>query len=85
MSEFLGNFIDLLISALSLAIFGRVILSWILPKANDPFSKFLQQITEPILQPIRQFVPPMGMFDLTPMIALLVLNVLIRPVVLSLL
>lgn len=77
---FLHNFIDLLFNALSLAVFGRVIMSWVSPTGDNPVTRFLEQITEPILAPIRKVVPPLGMFDLTPMIALILLNI-IRPVV----
>ena len=41
----------------------------------------LIQITEPVLGPIRRVIPPMGMFDLTPMIALLLINFVVLPVV----
>ena len=85
MSDLLGTYVDLLLSALSLAIFGRVLMSWISPTGNDPISSILFQITEPILRPIRQFMPRMGMIDLTPMVALIVLNFLVRPLLQSLL
>ena len=84
MNALLANFINYLFMALTLAIFGRVIISWVSPGAKDPLSLLLIQMTEPILRPIRQVVPPMGMFDLTPMIALIVLNI-IRPIVVRIL
>ena len=74
--------IDLIFTLLWLAILGRVIISWVRPKGGDPISNFLIQVTEPILQPIRKIVPPLGMFDLTPMIALILLSV-IQSVLLS--
>jgi YggT family protein len=66
---------------LTLAIFGRVLMSWISPKGNDPVTPLLYQVTEPILAPIRRVLPQMGMLDLAPMVAILVLNYLIRPLV----
>ncbi len=84
MNEFLANFVDYLILALTVAIFGRVLMSWVSPSGNDPVSQFLNQITEPILRPIRQVLPKMGMFDFTPMIALIVLQI-IRPILVNLL
>ena len=74
--------IDLIFTLLWLAILGRVIISWVRPQGGDPISNFLIQVTEPILQPIRKVVPPLGMFDLTPMIALILLSV-IQSVLLS--
>jgi len=38
-------------------------------------NQLLHQITEPLLGPIRRVIPPLGMFDLTPMIALILLSI----------
>ena len=85
MNGVLATYVDLLVTAISLAIFGRVIMSWVSPTGKDPISTILIQITEPILRPIRQVMPRTGGFDLTPMIALLALNFLVRPLLLLLL
>ncbi len=84
MTELLANFVSLFLNILWLAILGRTLMSWFSPGGNDPLSQFLYQITEPVLKPIRQIVPPLGMFDLTPMIALIVLQI-IRPILVNLL
>ena len=84
MSELAVTYINYLIWALTLAIFGRVLMSWVSPRGNDPISPILYQVTEPILAPIRRVLPRMGMLDLAPMVAILVLNYLIRPLVTSL-
>jgi YggT family protein len=81
LSEVLARYADYLITILTMAIFGQVIMSWISPRGSDPVSKVLFQITEPILGPLRRVIPPMGMFDLSPMIALLVLNIVGRQLV----
>jgi YggT family protein len=62
---------------LSLAILARALLSWF-PNINprNPIVDFLIQITEPILAPIRAIMPRMGFIDLTPMIAIILLNVI---------
>ena len=60
MNVLLINFIELLFTILWLAILGRVIMSWVSPRGDDPISPLLYQITEPILKPIRQVVPPWG-------------------------
>jgi len=83
LTSYLAEFINLLFTAFSLAIFGRVIMSWISPSGENSITQFLDQITEPILAPIRKVVPPLGMFDLTPMIALIVLQ-MIRPHIINL-
>lgn len=85
MSDLLVTYVDLFLTALSFAIFGRVIISWISPTGNDPVSPILYQITEPILKPIRQVMPRTGALDLAPMVALILLNFLVRPLLLSVL
>ena len=85
MISFLVNFVELLVLVLNLAIFGRAIMSWISPSGSDPFSAVLYQITEPILKPVRQIMPSTGMIDLSPLVALILLNVLTYFVLLPLL
>jgi YggT family protein len=85
LSSFLGNFFNLLVISLNVAILGRVVMSWMSPKGGDPLSAMLYQVTEPFLAPIRRVLPSAGMFDLSPMVAVLVLDMVILPVVQSIL
>lgn len=62
------------------AIFIRIIFSWIGMDPQNPVAVFLHEITEPILAPIRQFMPRMGMLDLTPMAAIFLLYIISRVV-----
>jgi YggT family protein len=78
MPELFVTFVRLLSLVLTLLILGRVIVSWTNPTGGGGFTAFLYQSTEPILAPIRRLVPPMGGFDLSPMIALVVLSLLTR-------
>jgi len=41
-----------------------------------PVRRLLDQLAEPIVRPFRNILPPMGMFDLSPMIALIVIQIL---------
>ncbi len=81
MNELLANFIGLLINALTFAILGRVVMSWVTmfaptSPAVQAINQLLYQATEPVLAPLRRVIPSMGMFDLTPMIALILLQFL---------
>lgn len=65
--------------ALTFAILGRVIMLWVTMVApTSPvvqvINQLLNQATEPILAPLRRVIPNMGAFDLTPMIALILLQ-----------
>jgi YggT family protein len=68
----------MLLQVLSLAILGRVLLSWVDPLGNLRISQVLRDITEPILAPIRSLLPAMPMFDFSPIIAMLLLQALGR-------
>ena len=71
------KYLTYLIYAFNMAIFGRVIMSWISPRGDDQISRVLIQITEPLIAPIRRVLPRFGMFDLSPMIALVLLNLIV--------
>lgn len=76
MSGFLVLFVSLLFRALNYAIFGRVILSWIDPFGNWLVTRIIRDITEPILAPIRRVLPTIGMMDFSPIVAILLLQLL---------
>lgn len=79
-AAFLANFLRFLVMALWLLILARVILSWVDPGGRSRFAAFVISTTEPILAPVRRILPPTGMFDLSPLIVLLVLGVIMRAV-----
>ena len=72
------NFVSILFNILSVAILARVVLSWFNVNPFHPVISVLDQITEPILSPLRRVIPPMGMIDITPIVALLLLQFLER-------
>jgi YggT family protein len=73
---FVVAFVNVLAGALTLAIFVRVILSWI-PNARLPFGlgDFVFGVSEPILAPIRRAMPFFGGIDFSPFIALILIQV----------
>lgn len=83
LTVFAEAFINVLAGALTLAIFVRVILSWI-PNVRLPFGlgEFVWNVSEPILSPIRRAMPFFGGIDFSPFVALiaiqLVSSVLLR-------
>lgn len=81
MSGYVITFVQLLFQILSYLILGRVLLSWIDPSGNMRISQVLRELTEPILGPIRSLMPNIGMIDISPIIAFLLLNLLQRLIV----
>ena len=69
---------------MTFAIVIRALLSWFPVDPRNPLVVMLFQITEPILEPLRRFIPRLGMFDLTQMIAILLLQFIGRAVANSL-
>ena len=65
------------------ALFVQAILSWVNSDPYNPINKLLNNLTFPILRPIKRVVPPMGGLDLSTLVALIAL-MFIKRVVLSL-
>jgi YggT family protein len=65
-----------LLDLYSLIVLVAVILSWSRVDPRNPVSIIVHSLTEPILGPIRRALPPMGGLDFSPMLLLLVLQVL---------
>lgn len=62
----------------------RIILSWIPHNHHQPLIRFIYEVTEPFLGIFRRIIPPLGMIDLSPIVAFFVLQI-IRQVVIRLL
>jgi YggT family protein len=77
-------FVSLLVRALLISawliLLGRVLLSWVDPRFERPISRFVYDLTEPVLAPIRRLLPSTGMLDLSPLILLLGIALLMRVV-----
>ena len=58
-------------------ILAVVILSWVGRGARHPIIPLIYQLTEPVLQPIRKVIPPIGGFDLSSLIAIIAIRFLI--------
>tara|TARA_B100000700_G_scaffold103518_1_gene116833 strand:+ start:4322 stop:4837 length:516 start_codon:yes stop_codon:yes gene_type:complete len=57
-------------------VIGSVVLSWVAPGNSHPLLQLIEEISAGILSPIRKFLPPMGGLDFTPIIGLLLLNLI---------
>jgi YggT family protein len=56
----------------TLAIFVRIILAWFGTSYANPLMRFLIRLTEPLLAPLRRMLPTVGMFDVSPIVAFLI-------------
>ena len=84
----LFRLINLVFTLYSVAIIARALLPWFRISYYHPVMRFLVQITEPLLGPLRRYIRPVGGIDFTPMVALLILwfvEQLLRALILALL
>jgi YggT family protein len=51
----------------------RAVLSWFQPDTRQPLVAFIFSITDPVLERLRRIIPPLGMVDLSPFFAILML------------
>lgn len=74
--DILLTFINFLALALQLLIVVRVIMSWVRPNPTGPLGRFLLEATDPILLPFQKVLPPMAGLDFSPILALVVIQIL---------
>ena len=86
----LGNFMDALAAIVNILltimywlILIRALISWVNPDPFNPLVQFLMRTTEPVLEPIRRMLPPMGIV-ISPIIAFFIIVFLQRFMVASL-
>lgn len=65
-------------------VIARVLISWVPHNPSQPIIRFLYEATEPLLAPCRRLIPSLGGIDISPIIAVMLLE-LLRRVVLQIL
>ena len=70
-----AELVALLINVYLIAIIVQVIISWVNPGTYNPVTGLLNSLTEPVLRPFRQLLPPVSGIDLSPLFALIALQV----------
>jgi YggT family protein len=78
LNDNLIQIVNLVFYAFTIALIGRALLSWFDPGMRSQVGRFLVDITEPIIGPIRRAIPSIGMLDISPIIALLLIQFLRR-------
>lgn len=82
--SFLIQLLNVAFQVYSWLMIARILLSWVRHDPRNPIIRFIYEITEPFLGLFRRLIPPIGMIDVSPIAAFIVLD-LIRRFVLSLL
>ncbi|RIK42023.1 MAG: hypothetical protein DCC55_10060 [Chloroflexi bacterium] len=71
--------LGLLLQLYSFLILARVLMTWI-PNLDpyNPAVQMLTQVTDPVLEPARRLIPPIGMIDISPIVVMIVIQFLAR-------
>ncbi len=69
--------VELAIYVYIIALIAQAVLSWVNPQGygHNPLASLLHSLNDPLLRPLQRIIPPVGMFDLSPLVAILLLNV----------
>lgn len=71
-----GDLVGLLLNVFLVAVIVQAILSWVaMGGGYHPIMSLLDSLTEPVLRPARQILPPIGGLDLSPLIVLVIIQV----------
>ena len=71
----MANLINMLALLLTLLVIVYILSTWVFPPYNE-FRRAIASIVEPMLAPIRRLIPPVGMFDFSAFIFLILVQVL---------
>jgi YggT family protein len=74
----LGDLLYLTVNVFLVAIVVQVIISWVAPGAYNPVTQLLYSLTRPVLRPARNFLPPVGGLDFSPMLVIVALVLLMK-------
>jgi YggT family protein len=69
----IGHVLYGMLGLYSLLMFIRIIFSWVMVSYSNRLMRFLVNITEPLLAPLRRLVPPLANFDISPIVAFMIL------------
>jgi YggT family protein len=72
----LGELILVITQLYSFILLARVLMSWVQIDPHSPLARTLYDLTEPVLAPVRNLLPPMAGLDFSPIIAMIGVQVL---------
>ena len=71
-----GSMIMVLVELYSFVILARVLMSWVNVDPYSPLARVIYDLTEPVLAPVRNLLPPAAGLDFSPIIVLVLLQIL---------
>lgn len=72
-AQLIGHLLSGFLAIYGLLIFIRIVFSWVMVSYSNRLMRFLVNATEPLLGPLRRMIPPVGMFDISPFVAFIII------------
>ncbi len=72
----MAGWLYILIELYMLVILARVLMSWFQVDPYSPLAQAIFKLTEPVLAPARNLIPPAGGLDFSPIVVIILLQVL---------
>ncbi len=76
MAASLITIVDIIVYVITIILILHALMSFAPLEPWHPIRRTLAQLAEPIIQPFRNLIPPVGMFDFSIMVALIVIQIL---------
>lgn len=74
--QILYTTIEMFFNIVFLLILARIVLSFLPQYQSNSIAQVVMGITEPILSPFQRLIPPIGMLDISPMVAIIVMGII---------
>ena len=72
------NLITIAFNVYSFMLIAYILMSWVPAAQNSAIGRMLEKVCEPYLGIFREFIPPIGMIDISPIVAIFLLNFIQR-------
>ena len=72
--------VRLTLSLYTWTILIYVVMSWVAPRSYHPLTTILTELNEPVLRPIRRIIPPISGLDLSPLLAIVLIQAIMRAI-----
>ena len=75
------SYVSLAFKIYSFMLIAYILMSWVPAAQNSAIGRMLEKVCEPYLGIFRKFIPPLGMIDISPIVAIFMLNFIERGLV----
>jgi len=75
------GYVSLAFKIYSFMLIAYILMSWVPAAQNSAIGRMLEKVCEPYLGIFRKFIPPLGMIDISPIVAIFMLNFIERGLV----